>query len=314
MKTSKRLLVAVLALLPLAAGTAFADPEHGYTRIFTFGDSLSDPGNTFALTGETSHPPFEPIPLAAYGVGGHHFQDGRTWIEYLAQEMGLTDWAKPAFRDPAFGNFAVAYAPARPVSVAPPSFALQVQAWDAAGHCAGGSMDDALFVIEIGGIDVLAALEGAALGQDPMPVLLDTIDHISLNIQALVDCGAQNFLIAKLPDAGIAPGVPDPAKPVATGLVMAFNQILQTTVVEALIADGLNVSTIDFFDITTMVTTNPALFGYTNITDTCLTFGVTQGAFCKNRDEYLFWDVLHPTKKLHALIAQIAYGQLPALD
>ncbi len=313
MKTLKRMLVAVLALLPLAAGTAFADPEHGYARIFTFGDSFSDPGNTFAVTGETSHPPFEPIPRAAYGVGGHHFHNGRTWIEYLAQDMGLTNWAKPAFRDPVFGNYAFAYARARPVSPVPPSFAVQVQAWNAAGNCTDGTMDDTLFVVQFGGNDLVDALTAAAQGEDPMAVIFDANYHIGLNIQALVDCGARNFLIANVPDAGAAPGVPLPAKPIATGLAMAFNQILQMNVVNALVADGLNVSTIDFFGITTMVTTNPELFGYTNITEPCLTFGVTQGAFCKNRDEYLFWDVLHPTKRLHALIAEIAYGNLPAL-
>jgi hypothetical protein len=59
MKTLKRMAVALLALLPLATATAFADTEHGYTRIFIFGASFMDPGNHFALTGETAHPPFE---------------------------------------------------------------------------------------------------------------------------------------------------------------------------------------------------------------------------------------------------------------
>jgi phospholipase/lecithinase/hemolysin len=108
MRTFQRTMAALLALLPLAVGTAFADSDHGYSRIFVFGDSLSDPGNNFAVTGATSHPPFDPLPVASYGVGGHHYLNGRTWIEYLAQEMGLTKWAKPAYRDPAFGNYAYA--------------------------------------------------------------------------------------------------------------------------------------------------------------------------------------------------------------
>jgi phospholipase/lecithinase/hemolysin len=92
MRTFQRTMAALLALLPLAVGTAFADSDHGYSRIFVFGDSLSDPGNNFAVTGATSHPPFDPLPVASYGVGGHHYLNGRTWIEYLAQEMGLTSF------------------------------------------------------------------------------------------------------------------------------------------------------------------------------------------------------------------------------
>ena len=60
-KTLKRMMVALLALLPLATGVAFADDEHGYSRIFIFGASFMDPGNHFALTGETAHPPLERV-------------------------------------------------------------------------------------------------------------------------------------------------------------------------------------------------------------------------------------------------------------
>ena len=36
--------------------------------------------------------------------------------------------------------------------------------------------------------------------------------------------------------------------------------------------------------------------------------------FCKDRDGYLLWDPLHPTKQVHALIGEYAIEQLPALD
>ena len=91
MKTLKRMTVALLALLPLATGLAFADEEYGYSRIFVFGASFMDSGNNFALTGETAHPPFDPIQFTSYGVGGHHYSNGRTWVEVLAQDMGLTN-------------------------------------------------------------------------------------------------------------------------------------------------------------------------------------------------------------------------------
>jgi phospholipase/lecithinase/hemolysin len=55
----------------------------------------------------------------------------------------------------------------------------------------------------------------------------------------------------------------------------------------------------------------PEAFGLTNITDSCVTFGVTAGAFCKDRDQYFWWDPLHPTKKVHALLAAEALTALP---
>ena len=157
MNTLKRMTVAVLALLPLATGVAFADTDHGYSRIFIFGASFMDPGNHFALTGETAHPPFELISFASYGIGGHRPTNGRTWVEVLAQEMELTEWGKPAYRDPAYGNYAFSYGRARDLEPDPlePSLYDQVKYWIDNGYCTGTPMNDTLFIVDSGYRDLL---------------------------------------------------------------------------------------------------------------------------------------------------------------
>ena len=52
-----------IAILSFAAiGKSWADVDR-FDRIFFFGDSLSDAGNVFAITGgETAQPPYDVIP------------------------------------------------------------------------------------------------------------------------------------------------------------------------------------------------------------------------------------------------------------
>jgi phospholipase/lecithinase/hemolysin len=291
---------------------AFADTEHGYSRIFIFGASFMDSGNHFAVTGETAHPPFEPISFASYGVGGHRPTNGHTWVEVLAQEMKLTEWAKPAYRNPAFGNYAYAYARARevdpPYITYGPSLSQQVQDWIGNGHCTGAPMNNTLFVLDTAYADMLDILQGA----NPDPVLSGMLDSIATNIGILYGCGARNLLIANLPPMGASPGVAEADKAAATGLSWMYNLFVQDII--AFYSDAMSISTFDFFGFLTMVMTTPEAFGFTNVTDACVTPYVIQDAFCKDRDEYLFWDQLHPTKKAHALMGEFALGQLPVLD
>jgi len=311
MKTLKRITVALLALLPLATATAVADTDHGYSRMFIFGASFMDPGNNFAVTGETAHPPFDPISFTSYGVGGHHYSNGRTWVEVMAQEMGLTPWAKPAFRDPAFGNYAYGYARARPVDMPfGPGLGDQVQAWIDNGYCTGTPMNDTLFVVDASFADFLDIL----LGADPMEVIPGMIDSIGTNIGVLYGCGARNLLVANIPPLGTAPGVPEAEKGNATALSAAFNYMYLQAVID-FYAGSMNVSTVDFFHFLTFeVMASPEAFGFSNVTDSCVTPGVFIDAFCKDRDGYFFWDPLHPTKKGHAVRAEGALSQLPVPD
>lgn len=312
MKTLKRMMVALLALLPLATGMAFADNDHGYSRMFVFGASFIDSGNHFAVTGETAHPPFVLLG-PSYGIGGHHFSNGRTWVEVLAQEMDLTEWAKPAYRDPAFGNYAYGYARAREVVPDPvePSLFDQVQDWIGNGYCTGAPMNDTLFVVDSGYFDVLDILQG----EDALTVLTGMTTSIATNIGILYECGARNLLFAYLPPLEASPIAPPP-DPTAPSLSALYNYVFLQPVLAAYSSEpfNMNVSAVDFFGFLTGVLATPEAFGFTNITDACVTFGVTKGAFCKDRDSYFWWDPLHPTKKVHALLGEYALIHVPELD
>ena len=74
---------------------------------------------------------------------------------------------------------------------------------------------------------------------------------------------------------------------------------------------NFNFSAVDLFGFVSGLVLNPGDYGLTNVTDACVTPFVLKDAFCKNRDEYVFWDQLHPTKRVHELIAEHVLGQLP---
>ena len=67
------------ATIGLAALAASAGAQ-AYSNLYIFGDSLSDTGNIFALTGGAT-------PAAPYFAG--RFSDGPVWAETLATSLGL---------------------------------------------------------------------------------------------------------------------------------------------------------------------------------------------------------------------------------
>ncbi len=318
MTTLRRMIVAILALLPLAAGMAFAEPDHGYKRIFIFGASFMDPGNHFAVTGETAHPPFELIEFASYGIGGHRPTNGPTWVEVLAREMELTEWGKPAYRDPAFGNYAFAYGRAQGSDYAiPKNLTSQVTDWMNNGYCTYAPMEDTLFIVDSGYADLLDIMAVMAPPEPDIGAAMAIMNGMALsiaaNIDRLYDCGARNLLFTNLPPVEYGPisnggRPPEEIEPVLS--LMYNNYFLQPSVVLPNLA-RMNFSDVDLFNFVGGLVLNPEDYGFTNVTDACVTPDVLKDAFCKNRDEYVFWDQLHPTRKVHALIAEHVLGQLP---
>lgn len=300
------LLVMVVLLLPqvVAAQTSFS-------RIIVFGDSLSDPGNVFALKGWVNTPPFEydnplAIPDKPYAVGGHHFSNGATWVEQLARSFQMAGNTKPAFGDAEWeaGNYAVGGAGAydRPGYV---NLADQVAAFLVRGG--GVAPDDALYVVEFGANDIRDALVG-----DPMAIFQGSFASIATNLQRLYAAGARKFLVPNAPNLAKTPAIirSGDAAVIGAGVLSNFyNMQLDAVLAGFATLAGIEIVRVDFFGQVNAMATNPQQFGFTVVDAPCVTPGVAPFS-CHEADAYLFWDGVHPTRAAHGFVAQAAEEML----
>lgn len=303
-----------IALLACALAAPAAAAERApFDRIVVFGTSLSDPGNAFVLLGTHGTPPdysLDPflVPDRPYAKGGQHFSNGPTWVEQLAQRLGLAASANPAFRggDSPASNYAVGGARARPVG----NFHLEAQVNAFLRDVGGSAPVSALYVIEMGGNDLRDALV-AGLTAGPaaaQAVVEEAVGAIAGNIMTLYAAGARSFLVWNAPDIGLTPAisaVPGGAF-FANQLVQGFNDGLDQTLAGlAQVLPGAQFTRLDVYAKLNTIVAQPQLFGLSNVTEACITPSVAPFS-CKPADEFLFWDGIHPTRAGHGIIAQEA--------
>ncbi len=305
----------VVGLLSYVLGAPFAFAEKPQPTLVIFGGSLSDPGNAFALKKTNNVPPsydVDPtlVPNSAYAIGGHHLSNGPTWAEDLAKLLGAAANANPAWRkgnSPA-ANYAVATARGYDAGQ-PIDFPDQVARFlsDLGGQAAPS---EASYIIDFGGNDIRDALMSGNLG-----LLAQSLNSISAGIATLYQAGARNFLVVNVANIGLLPSVRalEPAVPGISGLDGLADQVTQlfnanlagalATLQQSL--PGIQILEFNLYAFINAVYTNPSNFGLTEVNVPCITPNVPPFK-CKNPDEFAFWDGIHPTKALHALIAQQA--------
>jgi phospholipase/lecithinase/hemolysin len=318
-------LAAFLVLVLAAAGGSRA--QGPLPHLVIFGDSLSDSGNVFVIgngEGMAGHlarvnntppnyvldPPSLLIPSAAYARGGHHLTNGDTWIEVLAKSLGYPVNAQPAFAsdNPRATNYAIAGARAYDDGVnlnlsGEVSFFLQ--------DFLGSAPEGALYVIEIGNSDVRDALVSAAGGGDPSVILGQGIQSIAGNIQALYMAGARRFLVLNVANIGLIPSVRALGTAASTGatqLSAGFNAGLDAALSALQGLPGIQITRYDLFAAVSDMYDSPLAYGLTEVLSPCITPGEAPFV-CKDPDAYLFWDGIHPTRAVHAIVA----GQVQAL-
>jgi phospholipase/lecithinase/hemolysin len=128
--------------------------------------------------------------------------------------------------------------------------------------------------------------------------------------------GARHFLIPNLFNVGLLPAsVAAGNSAFATAATNATNQSLNGLLAVESLIEGIHILRADVFSVENAVTTDPSHFGFTDVTDPCLTPSTVQNVppvVCSNPYVTFFWDVEHPTVFGHAFFAVTAVNALTA--
>ncbi len=325
----RRLALASASLVLAASCVQALAGQQGIDRVVVFGASLSDTGNAFVWLSDPVNqpcgarqnvPPYDKldellVPDGPYARGGHHFTDGATWVEGLTRPLALAGNARPALRGAGTeaSNFAVGGA--RAVHF-PCRFNLPDQVAAYAARFPQTS-PQTLVAFEIGGNDVRDGLVAAASGQSPVPFIQNALASLANSIAELYARGARRFLLLNVPNLARAPSVRllDQQVPgagaLATQLAQSFNAGLAGVVGYAQGLGGTDVRVLDISALLEEIVADPGAYGFTNATDACVTPNLPPYR-CAQPDTYVFWDGVHPTRAVHALMAQRALAVLSA--
>ena len=286
-------LLLLSSVLAPAAGAA-----QSFSDVIVFGDSLSDTGNGCTV-----------LLIAGYKPG--RCSNGDVWSERFAEELGLeAEASSQGGTNFAFGG--------------DETEDLDLQIFFYSLSVFGQADPDALYVIWLGGNDILGIPSSPTATQD-------AVDNILDGVQELQSLGAQHFLIPNLPDIGRAYG--DFTLPAGSGSVFtpaerdavsALSLDFNTRLANALSAHSfVSLYELDIEGLVEELFADPASFGIVSaaIDDASddTDFGVPclvdlpcllnpQGAIAEG---YFLFDAIHPTTAMHAVIADRAVQLVP---
>ncbi|MDJ0632244.1 MAG: SGNH/GDSL hydrolase family protein [Xenococcaceae cyanobacterium MO_188.B29] len=286
--------------LPVSASTLNIE------QIYIFGDSNSDQGNLYNISG------FPPEPYFYQG----RFTNGPNWIDYLSNDLSLNPELytnlNPGSSDlPTDGiNFTFGGATSGDINIGGESLpGLQQQVDYFADLYDEATVDpDALYMIWIGPNDYVNSLNNGVI--DPN-IPTTAVNNITAAIDELNALGANNILVFNEPNVSFTPlgqSLPPEAIPFLSDLTEQQNELLAQSVNQLNQANPeLNLVYFDTDRFLQDILDAPSEFGLTNVTDNCsgIPFPDLPDNFspCDNPDEYLFWDNQHPTTVVHRLIA-----------
>ena len=287
--------VVITSLALVSVPAAASGPT--FTSLIAFGDSLSDTGNLFALTGNT----YPPLP---YYNG--RFSNGPVAIEWLASGLGLTG-AK-------FDNWAIGGASTDTWGSADASLGgyatgmLSQLAGYQASLGAGNADSGALYFVMGGANDIrYGDLSTPFAASHTIDVAVGNLKSIVTTLHGL---GAQKFLLPNLPDLGLTPeSVAGGVSAEASGLSALFNQRLAAAYDD--LKQTWSDETFYSVDIPTVQykqLADASVLGFTNLTDSCI---LTAGCVASNAAGFVYWDNVHPTGATHEILGAAMLAAVP---
>ncbi len=290
---------AVSLCLALALPAAAPAASVGYTSLWVFGDSLSDPGNLFAATGGAA-PPSPPY--------AGRSTNGPVWAERLTGDFTHNGLAT--------GNFAFsgAHALDYDAELFPiPDLADQIGMFSAvsAGQLGARPMATLWF----GANDIFKGIDDFA-ASDPAKVVTIAAAAAAEVVKGVTEIamrGVRDFVLFNIPPLEMTPAfaLPPPVGfPAVAGLAAMATDTFNTTLAALLpgLAAVAKVTLIDIESVLAEAIADPALFGLTDATFPCYVQGMDPATACTPTEAAtkLFFDTVHPTAAAHARIADIA--------
>jgi len=305
-------LICLLCLFVVPASTVPSASGLPIRDMYVLGDSLSDQGNIYFATSVLGPPNGLPVVPAADHYYQGRFSNGEVYAGLLARRLGFTLTPSLAGgHNFAFGgartDYSVAEVPLGPYPVGTYPWSLDRQRQAFLDSVNPHADPTTLYVVFSGSNDVADILR---LGLDPGATIAKTVTGIRNVVLAFKSAGAKNVLVMNLPDLGRVPEIAQ-FGPVAAGFATALSVAFNTTLDGVLdTVSGVNIIRFDTFGFMTGIALNPSPVGLTNVTTPCYSGFVNpnpSGVECSNPDQYLFWDVEHPTRRLHALLADALF-------
>jgi len=269
--------IVVLGLTTLGTSLQAGD----ITGIVAFGDSLSDVGNTYLAAGIPPSPP--------YYQG--HYSNGPIWLEYLANSLGV-----PAPTASLAGGTDYAWGGAETGSglsyEGTPNIGSQISTYLASNT----PLSTQLITIWGGANDFL----NGGVTNPAVPVA-----NLISEITTLAAAGGKQFLVPNLPLLGDLPAtntLPQANRDALNFLTLTFDSMLYSQLNQLQGKLGITMHQVDIDSVFQNIIANPGAYGLTNVTDSAIADGNLSG------QGYLFWDTVHPTTVIQALIGATAFA------
>jgi thermolabile hemolysin len=284
----KNIFAVVLALLTFIMVT-FAASTHSsqnvdqeqINQLYVFGDSLSDTGNIFKATNGV-YPPNPP-----YFQG--RYSNGPVWVEHLSTKLGLNNTQNINF---ACGGATTVSGSLNGV----PGALAQVYSYTKSQPKLN---PNGLYILWAGANDYLFGVTNTN----------SAIANLSNAVQSLLTAGAKTVLVANLPDLGKIPATYNTFNSSTLSAATNLHNLELTKSIASLqqkFSTGNKIIQLDVNYLYREAIAQPAKFGLTNVTSSCL----SNLATCSDPDKFLFWDGIHPTTAAHRILADAALKAL----
>ena len=301
-------------ILLLLAFSSWTQADTSFSRMYVFGDSLSDTGNFGTFVGGLPPPFFM-----------NRISNGPVAVDTLGVRLGLaTNASLHVLGLNAGTNYAVAGA--NVIGDGIEDLNQQITGFLVNHRFTAPS--DALYVMFIGGNDIRSVRGVISLAEAKL-IVGTAANEVHQAIETLAQAGARSFLLVNAPNIGalpetrlIADAIDDP------GLVKRARKLSKLyrnklhDIAEQLADDDnneneINIIEFNLFKFFEKLLKKADKQGFTNVADACFSIDFGFHPDCNlgaNFDQFIFFDEIHPTARVHAMIGEALFQALEEQD